>query len=64
VYSDVSPRELEQAAAIVRGFEAAEAAGTGALQIAGRLVDYPIYRRALQKLRHHAERQAAAKGEP
>jgi len=64
VYSDVSPRELEQAAEIVRGFETAEAAGTGAIQIAGRLIDYPIYRRALQKLRLHAAREAAVRGEP
>jgi citrate lyase subunit beta/citryl-CoA lyase len=64
VYSYLSPKELEQAGEIVRGFEAAEAAGTGAVQIAGRLVDYPIYRRAVQKLRLHAARQATSKSEP
>lgn len=64
VYSYVSPKELERADEIVRGFEAAEADGSAAIQIAGRLVDYPIYRRALQKVRLHAARQAASKDEP
>jgi citrate lyase subunit beta/citryl-CoA lyase len=61
VYSYVSSKEIEQADAIVRGFEAAEAAGTGAIQIAGRLVDIPIYRRAVQKLRLHAAFESRAK---
>ncbi|HEX5414648.1 MAG TPA: CoA ester lyase [Chloroflexota bacterium] len=51
VFSEISADELARCREIVAGFEAAEAGGTAALQIGGRLVDYPIYRRALQKLR-------------
>lgn len=51
VYAEISADELARCRAIIAEFEAAEAGGIAALQIGGRLVDYPIYRRALQKLR-------------
>jgi len=61
VYSEMSPDELARAREIVEGFKAAEAAGTAALQIGGRLIDYPIYRRALHKLhRYLAEHPAVS----
>jgi citrate lyase subunit beta/citryl-CoA lyase len=50
-FSFVPPEELEQARQIVVAFEAAEAAGSASIQVAGRFVDYPIYRRARHKLR-------------
>jgi citrate lyase subunit beta/citryl-CoA lyase len=59
VYSSVSPDDVARARAIVQGFEASEAAGRGALLIGGRMVDYPIYRRAVQTLRRHAVLRAA-----
>jgi len=50
VFGAVSPEELAAAREIVTAFEAAEAAGSAAIQVAGRFVDYPIYRQALRKL--------------
>jgi citrate lyase subunit beta / citryl-CoA lyase len=50
VFGAVSPEELAVAREIVTAFEAAEAAGSAAIQVAGRFVDYPIYRQALRKL--------------
>ncbi len=52
-YSYVPPEEVELARRIVRAFEEAEAAGSASIQVEGRFVDYPIYRRALHKLRLH-----------
>jgi citrate lyase subunit beta/citryl-CoA lyase len=54
VFSDVSPEELAMARRIVAAFDEAEAAGSAAIQVDGRFVDYPIYRRAQHKLRLHA----------
>lgn len=53
-FAFLPPEEIERAREIVRQFEAAEAAGSAAIQVAGQFVDYPIYRRALHKLRLHA----------
>lgn len=50
-YSFVPPAELESARKIARAFEEAEAAGSASIQVDGVFVDYPIYRRALHKLR-------------
>jgi citrate lyase subunit beta/citryl-CoA lyase len=54
VFAKISPDEVERARQIVGAFEAAEAAGSAAIQIDGRFVDYPVYRRAQHKLRLHA----------
>lgn len=60
VYAEISAEELARCREIVAGFEAAEAGGIAALQIGGRLIDYPIYRRALHKLRlYHAQHPSA-----
>jgi citrate lyase subunit beta/citryl-CoA lyase len=45
-FSEASPEQLARARKIVEAFEAAEAAGSAALQVDGVFVDYPIYRRA------------------
>lgn len=58
-YSFIPPDELGLAQKIVRAFEDAEAAGSASIQVDGKFVDYPIYRRARHKLRL----QAAAFGE-
>jgi len=52
-YSFIPPDEVELARKIVQGFEEAEAAGSASIQVEGKFVDYPIYRRALHKLRLH-----------
>lgn len=53
-FSEVAPDELVFARKVVDAFEAAEAAGSASIQVDGRFVDYPIYRRAMHKLRIHA----------
>lgn len=50
-FSEVAPEELAAARRVVEAFEAAEAAGAAAIQVDGKLVDYPIYHRARHKLR-------------
>lgn len=52
-YSHLSEEELEQARRVVEAFESAEAEGSASIQVDGRFVDYPIYRRARHKLRLH-----------
>jgi citrate lyase subunit beta/citryl-CoA lyase len=52
-YSELSDDEVEQARRIVEAFEGAEAEGSASIQVDGRFVDYPIYRRAVHKLRLH-----------
>ena len=54
VFSFVPDEEVELSRKIVQAFEEAEAAGSAAIQVDGKFVDYPIYRRALYKLRLHA----------
>ncbi len=53
VYAELPEDEVEGARRIVEAFEAAEKAGSASIQVDGRFVDYPIYDRALQKLRLH-----------
>jgi len=43
--------ELDWARAVVAGFEAAVAAGDGAVSVGGRMVDQPVYDQALALLR-------------
>ena len=50
IFSEVSSKELAFARKVVDAFEAAEAAGSASIQVDGRFVDYPIYRRAIHKL--------------
>ena len=52
-YSELSDDEVEQARRIVEAFEGAEAEGSASIQVDGRFVDYPIYRRAVHKLQLH-----------
>ncbi len=52
-YSDLPAEEVALARAIVTAFEEAEAQGLASIQVDGRFVDYPIYHRALKKLRNH-----------
>ena len=54
VFSEISEEDLAFAHRVVDGFQAAEANGSASIQIDGRFVDYPIYRRAQHKLRLHA----------
>jgi citrate lyase subunit beta/citryl-CoA lyase len=54
VFSEISLEELAMARKSVAAFEAAESDGSAAIQVDGRFVDYPIYRRAQHKLRLHA----------
>lgn len=53
-YSHLSEEELEETRRIVAAFEGAEAEGSASIQVDGRFVDYPIYRRALHKLRRQS----------
>lgn len=46
-------QELEYARKVVDAFDAAEKSGTAVIQVDGRLVEYPIYRRALEIIRLH-----------
>lgn len=48
-----SPEEVQQAQRIVSEYEAALARGMGAIAVEGRMVDIPVYRRALDVLRRH-----------
>ena len=50
-FSALSDEERQRLGEIVAAFEAAEAAGSASLQVNGVFVDYPIYKRALHKLR-------------
>jgi len=50
-YSDLPAEELERARRVVDAFEEAEEMGSASIQVDGRFVGYPIYRRATQKLR-------------
>jgi citrate lyase subunit beta/citryl-CoA lyase len=52
-YSHVPEEEVELARKMVQAFEEAEASGSASIQVEGRFVDYPIYRKALRKLRLH-----------
>ncbi len=45
-----TPAQLEEARAVVDAFEAALAAGQGAVRHEGRMIDKPVYRRALDLL--------------
>lgn len=61
-YSDLSPEEVERARRVVEAFERAEAEGSASIQVDGRFVDYPIYRRAQHKLRLYDAYAASAEG--
>lgn len=50
-FSEVSPAERDRARQIVEAFEAAESAGSAAIQVGGIFVDYPIYHRARRTMR-------------
>ncbi len=52
-FSLVSDEEVAAARNIIQAFEAAEAAGSASIRIDGTFVDYPVYRRALHKVRLH-----------
>ncbi|MCL5057898.1 MAG: CoA ester lyase [Actinobacteria bacterium] len=45
-----TPQEFEYARKVVAAFDEAERSGTAVIQVEGRLVEYPIYRRALEIL--------------
>jgi citrate lyase beta subunit len=45
-----SPEEIEQALWLSQAFEAHQAAGTGAFELDGKMVDLPLMRRAEQVL--------------
>jgi len=49
-YSQLSNAELERAQRIVAAFEEAESRGVAAIEVDGGLVDYPVYRSALNRL--------------
>lgn len=49
----IAPEELQRTRNIVAAFEAAESSGSASIAVEGRFVDYPIYRRAREKLARH-----------
>jgi citrate lyase subunit beta / citryl-CoA lyase len=50
-YSWMPEDDVAMARKIITAFEEAESSGSAAIQVEGRFVDYPIYRRALHKIR-------------
>jgi citrate lyase subunit beta / citryl-CoA lyase len=52
-FASTTPEELGAAERVVAAYEAALAAGSAAIQVDGRLVDEPVYKRARQKLQRH-----------
>ena len=48
-----TPQEVEYARKVVAAFDEAEKSGTAVIQVEGRLVEYPVYRRALAILGLH-----------
>lgn len=63
-YSQLADDEVAQARRVVEAFESAEAGGSASIQVDGRFVDYPIYRRARHKLRLHDAYLASARRAP
>ena len=59
-FSELSPEQVAAARRIVEAFEAAEAAGSASIRVAGRFVDYPVYEQARAKLRRHEGYQRTA----
>ena len=57
-----SQLELERAARIIEGFEAAEAGGSAAIKVDGLLVDYPIYYKAQRLLADAQRAERAGRG--
>jgi citrate lyase subunit beta/citryl-CoA lyase len=49
-YSHLSDEELRKARRVIEAFQNAERDGSASIQVDGRFVDYPIYRRALRKV--------------
>lgn len=45
-----APEEIEYARKVVAAFDEAEGSGTAVIQVEGKMVEYPIYRRALELL--------------
>lgn len=60
-YSDLAPEEAERARRIIEAFEQSESGGLASIQVDGGFVDYPIYRRAQQKLRLYEALAGAGK---
>lgn len=52
-YSRLSKADLTQAQRIIDAFQRAEQDGLASIRVGGQFVDYPIYQRALDKLRLH-----------
>lgn len=52
-YSWVPEKEVERANRVVEAFAEAERSGVASIRVDGGFVDYPIYHRALEKLRLH-----------
>jgi citrate lyase subunit beta/citryl-CoA lyase len=50
IFSALAPEQAARARRIVEAFEAAEAAGSAAIQVDGEFVDYPVYRAAKRRL--------------
>ncbi len=50
----VSPEEVEEASAIKRAYEEALAKHNGAVSLNGRMIDVPVYERAVAVLRRSA----------
>lgn len=53
-YSWLSEEEVKQVRKVVEAFEAAEQKGSASIRVEGQFVDYPIYRRAQEKLKLYA----------
>jgi len=63
-YAELSEEEAERCRRVVAAFEAAEAAGSASIQVDGRFVDYPLYRRARHKLGLLEAHRSAGAGSP
>lgn len=60
IYSGMTDEEIAKARRIIEAFEHAEAAGSASIQVDGRLVDYPIYHLAIDKVRAYEALQPKA----
>lgn len=59
-YGVLDASEVQSLTAIVDGFDQALAGNVASIRVGGIFVDYPVYTRALQRLRHHRQAEALA----
>jgi citrate lyase subunit beta/citryl-CoA lyase len=57
-YSSLTDEEAAEAYQVIEAFERSEAEGSASIQINGRFVDYPIYRRAVGRVKRYEQLKA------